>query len=274
MELPRIQTLVFLSFLAFYQVVHGWGEDGHLITCRLAQTRLSEAANAAIKDLLPAYANDDLGSLCSWADQVRIHYPWSTVLHYLNTPDNLCNYQYNSKQCSELLTYSNPSSQSLLFLSHLIGDIHQPLHTGFASDKGGNTINVNWYTRKENLHHVWDENMIETAEERFYDTNVDDLIHAIQTNVTSAWANKVKRWETCSCNDTACPDIYASESIHYACARAYKGVSEGSTLVDDYFLSRLPIVNLRLAQGGVRLAAILNRIFGRYYKLTDNTFLL
>ena len=31
--------------------------------------------------------------------------------------------------------------------------------------------------------------------------------------------------------------------------------------VDDYFLSRLPIVEKRLAQGGVRLAAILNRIF-------------
>ncbi|GAU48863.1 hypothetical protein TSUD_85970 [Trifolium subterraneum] len=31
--------------------------------------------------------------------------------------------------------------------------------------------------------------------------------------------------------------------------------------VDEYFLSRLPIVEKRLAQGGVRLAAILNRIF-------------
>lgn len=30
---------------------------------------------------------------------------------------------------------------------------------------------------------------------------------------------------------------------------------------DEYFLTRLPIANLRLAQGGVRLAAILNRIF-------------
>ena len=34
---------------------------------------------------------------------------------------------------------------------------------------------------------------------------------------------------------------------------------------DDYFLTRLPIVTLRLAQAGVRLAASLNRIFGRKY---------
>jgi hypothetical protein len=31
---------------------------------------------------------------------------------------------------------------------------------------------------------------------------------------------------------------------------------------DPYFSSRLPVVSLRLAQGGVRLAATLNRIFG------------
>lgn len=30
---------------------------------------------------------------------------------------------------------------------------------------------------------------------------------------------------------------------------------------DDYFLSRLPVVEKRLAQAGVRLAATLNRIF-------------
>lgn len=30
---------------------------------------------------------------------------------------------------------------------------------------------------------------------------------------------------------------------------------------DDYFLSRLPVVEKRLAQGGVRLAEVLNRIF-------------
>jgi len=30
----------------------------------------------------------------------------------------------------------------------------QPLHCGYASDRGGNDINVHWYRRKQNLHHV------------------------------------------------------------------------------------------------------------------------
>lgn len=37
---------------------------------------------------------------------------------------------------------------------------------------------------------------------------------------------------------------------------------------DDYFLTRLPIVNLRLAQGGVRLAATLNRIFDSQFVMS------
>ncbi|KAF9587967.1 hypothetical protein IFM89_006292, partial [Coptis chinensis] len=74
---------------------------------------------------------------------------------------------------------------------------------------------------------------------------------------------------------------YASESIRLACKYAYRNATPGSTLTvgllcycfsiflylrsfvlaDDYFLSRLPTVERRLAQGGVRLAATLNRIF-------------
>ena len=35
---------------------------------------------------------------------------------------------------------------------------------------------------------------------------------------------------------------------------------------DDYFFSTLPVVQKRIAQGGVRLAAILNKIFGESSK--------
>ncbi|PIA33281.1 hypothetical protein AQUCO_04100005v1 [Aquilegia coerulea] len=285
MKFSRIPTLVFVSsFLILFPVIHGWGEDGHLTVCRIAQSRLNDAANSAVKNLLPKYAENDLGSMCSWADRVKFRYHWSSPLHYIDTPDNLCSYQYNrdckdetgeADRCvagavnnytSQLQSYPSSSeynlTEALLFLSHFIGDIHQPLHVGFTSDRGGNTIDVHWYTRKQVLHHVWDANIIETSEERFHDSNVDEFIDAIQQNITGIWAEQVPGWETCSRNETTCPDVYASESTKAACAWAYKGVSEGSTLEDDYFLSRLPVVNLRLAQGGVRLAATLNRIFG------------
>ncbi|EPS72659.1 hypothetical protein M569_02096, partial [Genlisea aurea] len=262
---------------------HSWGLDGHTIVCRIAQPMLSRAASAAVSDLLPASAEDDLGSLCLWADHVKFRYHWSQPLHYVDTPDNLCSYQY-SRDCkdqdglpdrcvagainnytSQLLTYSSSSSSSynlteaLLFLSHFVGDIHQPLHVGFTSDRGGNTINVHWYKRKTVLHHVWDTEIVETIEESFYDSSMDELINALQQNITTVWTKQAKEWQ--DCRDMACPDRYASEGIKAACEWAYKGVEEDSVLEDDYFLSRAPIVNLRLAQAGVRLAAILNRIF-------------
>ncbi|GAA0162626.1 hypothetical protein LIER_18671 [Lithospermum erythrorhizon] len=287
MAIFKVHSLGLVALLFVFPVVHGWGTDGHLTICKIAQARLTDVAAAAVKDLLPSSAENDLGSVCSWADHVRFHYKWSSPLHYIDTPHNLCTYQYNrdckdgsgikgncvaggiNNYTNQLLNYHHGSAvsqynltEALLFLSHFVGDIHQPLHVGFASDKGGNTIDVHWYTRKTELHHVWDTPIIETAAERFYNSNVDGLITALQKNITSEWADQVKAWEACIGSQPTCPDIYASEGIKAACTWAYKDVNDDSVLEDDYFLSRLPTVNLRLAQGGVRLAATLNRIFG------------
>ncbi|KAE8663562.1 Endonuclease 2 [Hibiscus syriacus] len=281
-KMQMILALCPFVMLVTIPATYGWGTDGHSIICKIAQSRLSNAAADAVKQLLPKWVEDDLAAVCSWADRVKFRYRWSSPLHFINTPE-ICSYRYSNEdgvadRCvagainnytSQLLTYNSASNEaqynlteSLLFLSHLMGDVHQPLHVGFAADKGGNTIDVHWYKRKAVLHHVWDTNMIETAEERFYDSNVDSMVDAIQHNITGEWAKEVKRWESCSLNKTACPDIYASEGIKAACDWAYKGVEQKSVLEDDYFLSRLPVVHRRLAQGGVRLAATLNRIFG------------
>ncbi|XP_004238934.1 endonuclease 2 [Solanum lycopersicum] len=288
MELYKFHVfLAMVAVLILSPVVHGWGLDGHYTVCKIAQSRLSKTAADAVENLLPKSANGDLASVCIWADRVKFHYHWSSPLHYIDTPDNLCNYQYKrdckdedgvEDRCvagaiynytNQLLSYNKGKdhvstynlTEALLFLSHFFGDIHQPLHVGFTSDRGGNTIDVHWYTRKTVLHHVWDSNIIETIEERYDDSNVDELVDAIQKNITTGWADQVNSWESCSGNKTTCPDIYASEGIKAACDWAYKGVSEDSTLEDDYFLSRYQIVLWRLAQGGVRLAATLNRIF-------------
>jgi Mg2+/citrate symporter len=39
-------------------------------------------------------------------------------------------------------------------------------------------------------------------------------------------------------------------------------LSSWNLTADDYFFAALPVVQKRIAQGGVRLAAILNKIFG------------
>ena len=44
---------------------------------------------------------------------------------------------------------------ALKSLIHLVGDIHQPLHVGNGTDKGGNDIKLKYFWKSSNLHRVW-----------------------------------------------------------------------------------------------------------------------
>ncbi|KAG2323689.1 hypothetical protein Bca52824_006417 [Brassica carinata] len=250
-----------------------------------------EETIAAVKKLLPessAQGGGDLASFCSWPDEIKhfSQWQWTSSLHYVNTPDYRCNYQY-CRDCqdshmqkdrfvtgaifnytSQLMSASVNSQtlvqynlrEALMFLSHYMGDVHQPLHTGFSGDRGGNTIIVHWYNSKTNLHHVWDDMIIESALKTYYNSSLSVMIQSLQAKLMNAWSNDVPSWESCQFNQTACPDQYASKIIGLACKYAYRNATPGTTLGDEYFLSRLPIVEKRLAQGGIRLAAILNQL--------------
>ncbi|XWS12718.1 hypothetical protein CRYUN_Cryun37aG0114300 [Craigia yunnanensis] len=278
--------------LVLMQLVHGvvgWGKDGHYAVCKIAEGYLTDDALATVKELLPDSAGGEFASVCSWADDIKWYYKWrwTSPLHYVDTPDFKCNYKYcrdchdsaghiNSCVTGAIFNYTkqlfsayhgyNPElkynlTEALMFLAHFIGDVHQPLHVGFTGDAGGNTIIVRWYRRKTNLHHVWDTMIIDSAVKTFYGSDLAIMIQAIERNITDAWSNDISSWEYCGYNQTVCPNLYASESVSLACKFAYRNATPGSTLEDDYFLSRLPIVEKRLAQGGIRLAAVLNRLF-------------
>ncbi|GLJ33499.1 hypothetical protein SUGI_0673850 [Cryptomeria japonica] len=279
--------IVVISLAFFFPPAESWGKEGHSAVCKIAQSRLNKAAADAVQKLLPDYAEGDLASVCSWADEVKYlaKYRWSSPLHFIDTPDLKCNYEY-SRDChntqgeegmclagainnytAQLATYGKSSdatynlTEALLFLSHFVGDIHQPLHCGFSGDLGGNTIILHWYGQKSNLHHVWDTLLIETALKDFYDSDLALFTQGLQTNITDSWSNDVSTWEKSSTKGLACPNPYGMESVGLACNWAYKDAPADSVLKDDYFLSRLPVIEEQLAKGGVRLAATLNRIF-------------
>ena len=48
-----------------------WGHEGHLLIAVLAQTRLTDAALAEVNCLLAREPGATLGSVSSWADDVR-----------------------------------------------------------------------------------------------------------------------------------------------------------------------------------------------------------
>uniref|UniRef100_A0A7N2LNK5 Aspergillus nuclease S1 n=1 Tax=Quercus lobata TaxID=97700 RepID=A0A7N2LNK5_QUELO len=248
----------------------------------------SEALEA-IQNLLPLNVNGDLLALCTWPDQIRHwhKYRWTSPLHFIDTPDDECTFNYQ-RDChdphgvedmcvagavqnftSQLVDYREGSAdrrynmtEAFLFLSHFMGDIHQPMHVGFTSDEGGNTINLRWFRHKSNLHHVWDREIVLTALSDYYEKDMYLLQKDIEGNFTDGiWSSDVSSWEHCD-DIISCVTKWAIESINIACKWGYKGVDTGTTLADDYFDSRMPIVMKQIAQGGVRLAMILNRVFG------------
>lgn len=282
-------VLLLVSAFILVPETLSWSKEGHIITCRIAQKLLDPEAAHAVQNLLPDYVNGDLSSLCTWPDQIRhwYKYRWTSSLHFIDTPDKACTYKY-SRDChdphglknmcvdgaiqnftSQLLHYKEGTSdrrhnmtEALLFLSHFMGDIHQPMHVGFTSDEGGNTIELRWFRHKSNLHHVWDREIILTALADYYEKDMDLLQQDLERNFTDGiWSDDVSSWRDCD-DLLSCPNKYALESINIACKWGYKGVKSGETLSDDYFESRLPIVMKRITQGGVRLATVLNRVLG------------
>jgi hypothetical protein len=60
---------------------------------------------------------------------------------------------------AELKKKATTKTNKLLYLRmliHIVEDVHQPLHTGHLSDKGGNDVKVQWFGKESNLHSIWD----------------------------------------------------------------------------------------------------------------------
>jgi hypothetical protein len=158
----------FLLSCLYISTVNGWGATGHSLVAKIAQTMLTTDSAKFVRDYLPWYTAGDLSMLASWPDTIiypntnpvdYLNWQWSKELHYVNTPDWVCKYDRNrdcnwasGQDCVDgaIQNFTGrlakkeqtdiQRQEALKFLVHFIGDIHQPLHGGFTTDRGGNLI--------------------------------------------------------------------------------------------------------------------------------------
>jgi hypothetical protein len=89
-----------VSVLVLTHLVHGalcWGKDGHYTVCKLAEGFFEDDTIAAVKKLLPESVDGGgLADFCSWPDEIKklSQWQWTSTLHYVNTPEYRCNYEY------------------------------------------------------------------------------------------------------------------------------------------------------------------------------------
>ncbi|MEO6104047.1 MAG: S1/P1 nuclease [Pseudoxanthomonas sp.] len=186
-----VVLLGFWSFLAPDALA--WSKLGHRLVGDLAQRHLNPAASAQVALLLAGEPDPTLAGVASWADDLRRsdadEFEKKTASwHYINFPVGTCVY-LPERDCPDgncvvgqiehqraILADRSRSMEvrrdALKFLVHLVGDVHQPLHSGNHTDKGGNDFQVSLrtdlkpgaYAQKDyvdgvmgtNLHSIWD----------------------------------------------------------------------------------------------------------------------
>ena len=167
-------SLVFImSFSMIAQQSLAWGKRGHELVAEIAFRFLDEPTKELVKKYL---GNLSIEEAANWMDDERSnsYYNYMRTWHYLDI-DKGMTYDKNSTERNvltilhsaivELRQYKTirrkDIKRDLLLIFHLVGDLHQPLHTGYAIDKGGNTINITSDHVSGNLHSVWDTQILE-----------------------------------------------------------------------------------------------------------------
>ena len=235
-----------------------WGPIGHRVVGLIAEKHLSGKAKKNIERILK---NETLAEVSNFMDFIKSdktkrhmdpwHYmtiPQDKTYEQAGTPEEGDVYVTINRLVSELKTKTftdGDEAFALKCLVHLIGDLHQPLHVGNGTDRGGNDLDVEFFWSSSNLHRVWDSGIID--EQKYSYTEYAEWInHPTEDQVVAWQSSSVMDWalESRECHGQVY-DLPENKKINYR-----------------YVYDNQELLNLRLLQAGVRLAGLLNKIYG------------
>ncbi len=235
-----------------------WGKTGHRIVGQIAENHLSKKARKQIDIILEGESLAISANFMDWikAEQSYNHMnPW----HYCTIPDGSTYEEVGAPEEGDAIQTINrliselkskkftdeDEAFALKCLVHLIGDIHQPLHVGNGEDKGGNDVRLKFFREDRNLHSIWDSGMIDHEQLSYteYTADIDRLSDArvaqLQSSSLMDWINESKDLR---------PQVY--------------DYPEDGNLSWRYIYDHKHIVDRRLVEAGIRLAGVLNEIYG------------
>ena len=305
-----------------------WGCQGHETIALIAKDRLSASAASHVNSLLRTYQSPFritctatktgwMATYSTWADDARTKpaYKETGDWHFWDVPlgvDSATADQYcDDGECivaalkKELDILKDPQSQksdrqeALIFIIHLVGDAHQPLHIIDNGDRGGNCLPTEFkadghdliskekITNGEhtgsytpNLHGIWDANII--AGMTGYSSGANDTkLKAFVKSIETEYADQMDGF-------AASPENFlgwALETHSLGQKNGFKPLEAPVTVVDnpqklknclgvssklvklnevvdgDYVKQAEPVIREQLARGGARLASLLNSVW-------------
>ena len=268
---PFLFVFLFLSILISSPAC-SWNALGHRLITQIAYDNLTRHEKSILNKYNRAVDDKFSNSLVNasiWLDTIRYRTHAYDEMHYIDIPFSTDGTALPSLAKKNAVTAIDHSIQilrspkinnrtkgiALRILIHVVGDIHQPLHTATRvsrlypeGDKGGNLVVLHKNKVANNLHAYWDKGAGLWIGKRRYGV---------------AWVKKRSieietRWP---CNvqltDEKAYD-WAKESHDIARNGIY-----GKMVNDSYQFTARKIVEQRVALAGCRLAAVLHGVSGR-----------
>ena len=233
---------------------YAWGKRGHELVAQIAFNFLDDSTKQIVKKYL---GNLSIEEAANWMDDERgnSYYNYMRTWHYLDIDKGEV---YTPSQERNILTVLHSAivdlrqyktikrkdvKRDLLLIFHLIGDLHQPLHTGYAIDKGGNTISVTSPYVGGNLHSVWDTQIIE-----YKNITLDSCLftYASLDSVQVADIKKINELKWMYQSRSLLDTVYSFNN---------------NFLDKNYIDSNTAVIKKQLVMAGLRLASILSEVF-------------
>lgn len=256
----------FLStlFICSTAAAFGWGQKGHDTVAEIATRHLTPTTRHALDSILNGksivyYAN--------WMDNASHtpEYLYSLTWHYKNINADQTYKTAPTHAKGDIVTALNREIGILLdpkqsaaehelavkMIVHFIGDIHQPMHMGYASDLGGNKRKVKFFDNNTQLHSVWDSRLPEAAHKWSYTEWADQL----DRNLTQETIDNIISGDI---------DTWAEETYNLA-TEVYRATPAGTKISYDYIANWTPTIENQFLKGGLRLSDILNSLFDPEY---------
>lgn len=237
----------------------GWGQKGHDVTACIAERHLTPQAAAMVDSLL------DGRSMVYWANWLdnashTPQYNYSRTWHYKNIDANQTYASAPVHQAGDVVTalrrnidiLRNPKATkdqktlALKMIVHLMGDMHQPMHLGHATDLGGNKVNIKFFSTSTNLHSLWDSRLPEAAHKWSYTEWQQQIDRAGADERAGIVAGNIDDW---------------AQQTYTVAGQVYEATPKGTVVSYDYIAYWTPTVEQQFLRGGLRLAYLLNAIF-------------
>jgi hypothetical protein len=268
-----MKRIICLVLILGSQLLYGWNATGHKVVAQIAFDNLTPKAKVLCRAYLNASNNNMLEkrflSASIWLDVLRkrgdkklesLHYidiPFSrdgTELIPIETPNASIAILDAIKILKSNTASDDEKKQQLKILIHVVGDIHQPLHTATEvsqkrpkGDLGGNLFKLRAGAIGSNLHQYWD-NGAGYLPKHAGKKRIQEIAHSLE-----------KRYSCTLASQLSAPDSWIQESSKLAQSNVYN-LSESETPSKNYQKTSKKIVMHQLLFAGCRLAKVINEL--------------